>query len=86
MGCFFSSSNAGFDHVPIVLVLCTGNSCRSHIGQAFLQKACGKDAIVLSAGSKPVGYVVSFMYNESYDGNPLSHNLMIWPFYDFMIY
>ena len=40
-----------------VLVLCTGNSCRSHIAEAIL-RAAAKDILeVHSAGSDPAGYV-----------------------------
>ena len=42
---------------PTILVLCTGNSCRSHIGEGFLRAALGDIANVQSAGSKPAGYV-----------------------------
>lgn len=42
---------------PTILILCTGNSCRSHIGEGFLQAALGDQATVQSAGSKPVGFV-----------------------------
>jgi len=42
---------------PTVLVLCTGNSCRSHIGEGFLRAAAGELVNVQSAGSKPAGYV-----------------------------
>ena len=42
---------------PTVLILCTGNSCRSHIGEGFLHAALGDHANVQSAGSKPTGYV-----------------------------
>jgi len=42
---------------PTILVLCTGNSCRSHIGEGFLRAAFGDLANVQSAGSKPAGYV-----------------------------
>lgn len=42
---------------PLILVLCTGNSCRSHMGEGILQKALGDGFRVQSAGSKPAGYV-----------------------------
>lgn len=42
---------------PAILVLCTGNSCRSHMAEGFLRAAVGDSADVFSAGSKPAGYV-----------------------------
>jgi len=42
---------------PTILILCTGNSCRSHIGEGFLRAALGDRANVQSAGSKPAGFV-----------------------------
>jgi len=42
---------------PIILVLCTGNSCRSHLAEGILHSALGNEYIVASAGSKPAGYV-----------------------------
>ncbi len=42
---------------PLVLVLCTGNSCRSHIAEGILRAAAGDLLEVASAGSKPAGYV-----------------------------
>ena len=42
---------------PTILILCTGNSCRSHIGEGFLRAALGAFANVQSAGSKPAGFV-----------------------------
>ncbi len=42
---------------PTILILCTGNSCRSHIAEGILQKALGEKFDVRSAGSKPAGYV-----------------------------
>ena len=42
---------------PTILILCTGNSCRSHMGEGFLRAALGDLANVQSAGSKPAGYV-----------------------------
>ena len=42
---------------PTVLILCTGNSCRSHLAEGFLRAAAGDMLDVQSAGSKPAGYV-----------------------------
>jgi arsenate reductase len=42
---------------PSVLILCTGNSCRSHIAEGILRRAAGDLFEVHSAGSKPAGYV-----------------------------
>jgi arsenate reductase len=42
---------------PIVLILCTGNSCRSHMAEGFLKAAVGDILNVQSAGSNPAGYV-----------------------------
>lgn len=45
------------DSKPTILVLCTGNSCRSHLGEGLLRAAAGDLFNVVSAGSKPAGYV-----------------------------
>ena len=42
---------------PLVLVLCTGNSCRSHMAEGFLRTAANGLFEVASAGSEPAGYV-----------------------------
>lgn len=42
---------------PTVLILCTGNSCRSHLAEGILKAAAGDLLNVVSAGSKPAGYV-----------------------------
>lgn len=42
---------------PKVLILCTGNSCRSHMAEGVLRHAAGDLMEVRSAGSKPAGYV-----------------------------
>ena len=39
------------------LILCTGNSCRSHIAEGYLRHVAGDLFEVFSAGSKPAGYV-----------------------------
>jgi arsenate reductase (thioredoxin) len=45
---------------PMVLILCTGNSCRSHMAEGILRAAAGDLVNVQSAGSKPAGYVHPF--------------------------
>jgi arsenate reductase len=42
---------------PLVLILCTGNSCRSHLAEGILRNIAGDVLDVHSAGSKPAGYV-----------------------------
>jgi arsenate reductase len=42
---------------PLVLILCTGNSARSHIAEGLLRRAGNGRIRVESAGSKPAGYV-----------------------------
>jgi arsenate reductase len=42
---------------PLILILCTGNSCRSHLAEGLLRAAAGDLLEVASAGSKPAGYV-----------------------------
>lgn len=44
---------------PLVLILCTGNSCRSHIAEGILRQCAGDLFDVHSAGSKPAGFVHS---------------------------
>lgn len=43
--------------LPLVLVLCTGNSCRSHLAEGILRAASENRFEVASAGSAPAGYV-----------------------------
>ena len=43
--------------LPLVLVLCTGNSCRSHLAEGILVAASQGRFRVASAGSKPAGFV-----------------------------
>lgn len=42
---------------PLILILCTGNSCRSHLAEGILRANLGDLVEVASAGSKPAGYV-----------------------------
>ena len=42
---------------PTVLILCTGNSCRSHLAEGLLRASAGDILNVQSAGSNPAGYV-----------------------------
>lgn len=42
---------------PTILILCTGNSCRSHLAEGILRQALGESFRIESAGSKPAGYV-----------------------------
>jgi arsenate reductase (thioredoxin) len=40
-----------------ILVLCTGNSCRSHLAEGILRAELGEGYRIESAGSNPAGYV-----------------------------
>ena len=40
-----------------ILILCTGNSCRSHLAEGLLRADAGDLFEIHSAGSKPAGYV-----------------------------
>lgn len=44
-------------HLRHILVLCTGNSCRSHMAEGILRKELGHLAKISSAGSHPSGTV-----------------------------
>lgn len=43
--------------MPTILVLCTGNSCRSHLAEGILRRELGDLFRIESAGSKPAGFV-----------------------------
>jgi arsenate reductase len=60
---------------PLVLILCTGNSCRSQMAEALLQRAAGDSLRVASAGSDPSGYVHPLAIKAMQEiGFDLSHN------------
>jgi arsenate reductase len=40
-----------------IIFLCTGNSCRSHIGEALARQIAGDLFDVYSAGTAPAGYI-----------------------------
>jgi len=42
---------------PTVLILCTGNSCRSHMAEGILRHFAGDLMEAHSAGTRPAGYV-----------------------------
>ena len=42
---------------PKVLILCTGNTCRSQMAEGILRAAAGDILDVYSAGSRPAGFV-----------------------------
>jgi arsenate reductase len=42
---------------PLILILCTGNSCRSQMAEGFLRRAAGDVVEVQSAGSHPADRV-----------------------------
>lgn len=55
-----TTASAAFDEAPrtpLILVLCTGNSCRSHMAEGILRAASGGVFRVASAGSRPAGFV-----------------------------
>jgi arsenate reductase len=43
--------------MPTILVLCTGNSCRSHLAEGILKSQLGNHFRIESAGSRPTGHI-----------------------------
>ena len=62
-----------------ILVLCTGNSCRSQMAHGYLTKVLGKQAKIYSAGIEKHGlnpYAVSVMKMDGVDISSNSSNLI----------
>lgn len=57
-----------------ILVLCTGNSCRSQIAHGYLQKFAGKNAEVYSAGVETHGVNPKAIAVMKDDGVDISHH------------
>ena len=57
-----------------VLVLCTGNSCRSQIAEGYLQKFAGDKAQVYSAGVETHGVNARAIEIMKEDGIDISHH------------
>ena len=51
------NSQPSTTNYPMILILCTGNSCRSHLAEGILRAALTDNFRVASAGSNPAGYV-----------------------------
>ncbi|MFN0201311.1 MAG: arsenate reductase ArsC [Bacteroidia bacterium] len=57
-----------------ILVLCTGNSCRSQIAQAYLQLFAGEQAVVYSAGIETHGVNPCAIAILKEEGIDISHH------------
>lgn len=57
-----------------ILVLCTGNSCRSQIAHGYLQKFAGAKAEVYSAGVETHGVNPKAIATMKEDGIDISHH------------
>ena len=55
-----------------ILVLCTGNSCRSQIAEGYLKHFCATDAIVYSAGVETHGVNPKAIATMKEDGIDIS--------------
>jgi len=67
---------------PTILILCTGNSCRSQMAEGFLRAAAGDTVEVCSAGSKPAGYIhplaIQVMREEGIDLSAPPYRCKSW--------
>jgi len=59
---------------PNILVLCTGNSCRSQLLHGYLQQLLGKRAAVYSAGVETHGLNPRAVQTMAEDGVNISHH------------
>ena len=60
---------------PLILILCTGNSCRSQMAEGILRREAGDMVDVESAGSEPAKYVhPKAIQVMSEVGMDISHN------------
>lgn len=57
-----------------ILILCTGNSCRSQIAQGYLQKFAGEKANIYSAGIETHGVNPLAIKTMAEDGVDISHH------------
>lgn len=57
-----------------ILVLCTGNSCRSQIAHGYLQHFAGTKAVVYSAGIEAHGVNLKAIEIMAEDGIDISHH------------
>jgi arsenate reductase len=57
-----------------ILVLCTGNSCRSQIAHGYLQVFVGEKAVVYSAGVETHGVNPKAIATMKEDGIDISHH------------
>ena len=57
-----------------ILVLCTGNSCRSQMAEGYLKKFAGSDAEVYSAGVETHGLNPRAVQVMNEDGVDISHH------------
>jgi arsenate reductase len=61
-------------HMKKILVLCTGNSCRSQIAEAYLRKFAQQKAEIFSAGIEAHGLNPNAILTMKEDGIDISHH------------